>query len=59
MKKISSILVAIVLTLGLFSCSTEQSETTKKLSIEDKQQLAEDAYLYGLQQSVFYEARFN
>jgi len=59
MKKISSILIAIVLTLGLFSCSTEQSETTKKLSIEDKQQLAEDAYLYGLQQTVFYEARFN
>ncbi len=36
MKKISSTFIAIVLTLGLFSCPTEQDKTaTKKLSIED------------------------
>ena len=61
MKKISSIHIILILGIGLLSCSSEQTESTatRKLSPQDIQQLAEDAYLYGLQQTIFYEARFN
>jgi hypothetical protein len=58
MKKFLSITLSLILILRLFAC-----ESTKEQKIEltttDKEQLAQDAYSYGLQQVIFYGTRFN
>ena len=61
MKKLKSILLGIMFGTGLLSCNSQETKNTtlNNLSIQDKQELAQEAYLYGLQQVIFYETRFN
>jgi len=58
MKKLQSLTLSLVLILGLFACETK-NEQKIDLTAADIEQLAQDAYLYGLQQVIYYGTRFN
>jgi hypothetical protein len=58
MKKLHTIILIATLFFGLISCKTK-NESNVKINLKDKEQLAQDSYLYGLQQVIFYGTRFN
>ncbi len=58
MKKIQLITFGIILFIGITGFETNNNQTAQPIA-EEIEQLAEDAYLYGLQQVIFYQTRFN
>jgi hypothetical protein len=70
MKTLTAITSSIIVSLSLAACSPPGTTTntsaqstvssqTGQLQVEDYRQLAQDAYVYGLQQVIFYQTRYN
>lgn len=57
-KKIQLLILGLALFIGITGCETNNNQTAH-LTTAEIEHLAEDAYLYGLQQIIFYQTRFN
>jgi hypothetical protein len=57
--------VLLLTTVALLACGNDASrqrpavDTEANITLADTRQLAEDAYVYGLQQVIFYQTRYN